>query len=470
MGRTKSINRKKKKAKGGGDHLAPSPELVDDLINTLPDCLIQSILSLLPLKDAARASLVSTRWHRLWTSAPLCIDDSSLHRQPYALALGSVNVWCRRAVIDVISNHQGPIRSCRLTRFDHPLFHVTVGGLLKILNDKHIQELSLSFSNLHAKTGYLLPSTFFSCNTLLKLNLYFCCLPKIVSLPIFPKIKEVVLTFVSINDSFITLFLSSPSLEKLHLYKCSGYQCIVISSPNLMELVVKDQARLFGHVKEVTVEHAPNLKSLVLSETATMGTFLKIKHAPKLTLLGFICLDLVNLQIDDSTFKRESRSSDIVLCGPRTVLPSVKSLAVRVNFSDEKQLLLMSSILHCFPFLETLDVKLVNRMTANEINMESLWVEEGPFSFLNHLKQVTLKGFSEHRAVVTFANFLILNALVLKEIALLCSTVDLCYKKNWFEKRCHELRYKERASPLKIEFLEDWGAHPKFASWNLVLD
>ncbi|KAJ1699462.1 hypothetical protein LUZ63_007974 [Rhynchospora breviuscula] len=457
--------------KGSGDHLSSGSSLVDDPINSLSDCLIQSILSLLPLKDAARASLVSTRWHTLWTSAPLCIDDSSLHLQPsVSSASRSENVWCRQAVFDIISKHQGPIRSCRFTRFDHPLFHVTVDSLLKILVDKHIQELSLSFSNWHAKTGFLLPDSFFSCKTLLKLNLYICGLPKIVSMPIFPKIKEVVLTSVSLDDSFITHLLSSPSLEKLHLYKCTGYQLIVVSSPNLMELVVTDQARLFGHVKEVAIESAPNLKNLVLSETATMGTFVSIKHAPKLALLGFICLDLVKLQIGGGIFKRESRSSDIVLCGPRTLLPSVKSLAVRVNFSDEKQILLMSSILQCFPFLETLDVKLVNRMTVNETNMEALWVEGGPFSFLNFLKQVTLKGFSEHRAVVAFANFLILNALVLKEIALLCSTVDLCYKKNWVEERCCELRYKERSSHLKIEFLEDWGSHPKFASWNLVLD
>ncbi|KAJ4793498.1 F-box/RNI-like/FBD-like domains-containing protein [Rhynchospora pubera] len=472
MERINSINREKKKMKGIGDHHSSGSPLVDDPINSLSDCLIESILSLLPLKDAARASLVSTRWRTLWTSAPLCIDDSSLHRQPSAFStLRSENAWCRQAVFDIISKHQGPIQSCRLTRFDHPLFHVTVDRLLKILVDKHIQQLSLSFSNWRAKTGYLLPDSFFSCKTLLKLKLYICCLPKIVSPPIFPRIKEVVLTSVSLlDDSFITHLLSSSSLEKLHIYKCTGYQCIVVSSPNLMELVVTDRARLFGNVKEVTIESAPNLKNLVLSETATMGTVVSIKHAPKLALLGFICLDLVKLQIGGGTFKRESRSSDIVLCGPRTLLPSVKSLAVIVNFSDEKQILLMSSILQCFPFLETLDVKLVNRMTVNETNMEAVWVEGGPFSFLNHLKQVTLKGFSEHRAVVAFANFLILNALVLKEIALLCSTVDLCYKKNWVEERCRELRYKERSSPLKIEFLEDWVSHPKFAAWNLVLD
>ena len=41
-------------------------ELVDR-ISALPDDLIVSIVSLLPLKEAAATSVLSTRWHHIWT-------------------------------------------------------------------------------------------------------------------------------------------------------------------------------------------------------------------------------------------------------------------------------------------------------------------------------------------------------------------------------------------------------------------
>ncbi|KAF0917823.1 hypothetical protein E2562_021492 [Oryza meyeriana var. granulata] len=49
-----------------------------DQIRRLPDCLLITILSLLPLDAAARTAALSRRWRSLWLSAPLRLLDSSL--------------------------------------------------------------------------------------------------------------------------------------------------------------------------------------------------------------------------------------------------------------------------------------------------------------------------------------------------------------------------------------------------------
>ncbi|KAK5812227.1 hypothetical protein PVK06_027648 [Gossypium arboreum] len=48
-----------------------------DNINELPDELLISILARMPMKEAARTSVLSRRWKKLWTSHPYLVFDGS---------------------------------------------------------------------------------------------------------------------------------------------------------------------------------------------------------------------------------------------------------------------------------------------------------------------------------------------------------------------------------------------------------
>ncbi|KAK1611349.1 hypothetical protein QYE76_035022 [Lolium multiflorum] len=84
-----------------------------DRLNGLHDDLLRQIIVHLPFTDAARTSLLASRWRHLWRSTPLVIDDAHL----------PVPARATSAVAGFLANDPGPfatvrLRNCRFTSLD----------------------------------------------------------------------------------------------------------------------------------------------------------------------------------------------------------------------------------------------------------------------------------------------------------------------------------------------------------------
>ncbi|KAJ3671762.1 hypothetical protein LUZ60_007841 [Juncus effusus] len=332
--------------------------------------LLITILSLLPLKDAARCSVLSRRWRSLWPATPLIhLDDASLNlEEPKSSrkrksARGSSSSsssrdeesWCRQAFFDIIAAHQAPVKSCRVSRFDHPIFYPTVDLMIRNLMNKGLQFLALSFSSVYSnsKFGYKLPNFLLSYANLKQLDLYFCQIPDLSYSSVFPNLVVVSMRFVNLNDKFMACLLSSClNLEFMKLHHCTGLQTIKISSPKLRIFILNDNFRAFSCTKELIIQEAPNLEHLMLGENTTKATNVTVSNAPKLQKLGFICLSLTEFRIGEAWFRIDDLSN---LLGS-TIMGRVKSIAIKMNFNDEKHKSIFLSLLEFFPCLESLSI------------------------------------------------------------------------------------------------------------------
>ncbi|EHA8590882.1 F-box/FBD/LRR-repeat protein [Cocos nucifera] len=282
---------------GGGVGEGDGP----DFISLLPDCiLITHILSLLPAKECARTSILSSRWRHVWTLVPLHLDDFALRREKFpdrqskeAWGWHDDRDWCVRAVNQILSVHRGPIPSFHVPRFyiDLPILN----GWLQTLAQRGIQYLNLTSCD---SVNQLTPS-FLGCKTIraLKLTNFHFLEPPVTHQPIFVNVKELILWGVGLTDETVHHLLSSClALQLLSLFMCSGLRRLRISSPSIRIL------KLYSNypVEDVIVEDAPDLERMMLYDASMRCITADILNAPK---VEFIYVHLKNFELAQTRFE-----------------------------------------------------------------------------------------------------------------------------------------------------------------------
>ncbi|XP_008798331.2 F-box/FBD/LRR-repeat protein At1g13570-like [Phoenix dactylifera] len=459
---------RKKKGKIVSDsepHLSGGVAAADglDLFGLLPDCLIVSILSLLPIEDSVRTSILSTRWRHLWTLAPLrLLDDSALRsermkhialRTAHQEQWRAMEGWRVQAIGRVLSAHAGPIQICRLSCL---YFHVSLlDGWIQTLIRKGIQDLALLIPM--EKRFYLVPPFLITCQSLQSLELCYCRFPKPTHpRPYLVNLRALKLKWSLVTDAAVHEILSScPALQSLALVHCAGLRRIHLRSPVLCSMTLDDYAE---EVEELFVVDAPNLECLMLGKSTTTRTRVKVGNAPKLELLGFVDMSIRMLELGSTCFQQS------MLSKLSTLVHSLKKLAVRVNFNDDLQAHTLFDLLRCFPCLETLDVLIVDMDNYDEPDLED-WELHGSCDCLDHhLKSVTLKGFLGQRTDLGFANFLIEKARVLKVMIL----ISVCaWKEGWVETKQQDMSLQNKASVnAEVVFVKEKHENNRFQPWS----
>lgn len=233
---------------------AAAEPLPPDLISLLPDCILGTIVSLLPHKAGARTAVLSRRWRHIWQSVPLDLsldcDDSDL----YAVTGRTISL--------LLSSRRGPIRSVRAM--------ILGGPWAREDHDAWVQ--ALARADVHDALTVLFPTDrvfltvpFFQLakHYLRCLELHGCRLD-VAAAPGhahgLPRLHSLNLTNVDVSEASLHRILDGcTALRDLTLFRIHGLRRLVLRSRTLSTLSIGPHIPM----DELSFADALNLESIV---------------------------------------------------------------------------------------------------------------------------------------------------------------------------------------------------------------
>ncbi|KAK3156198.1 hypothetical protein QOZ80_2AG0104150 [Eleusine coracana subsp. coracana] len=291
--------------------------------------------------------------------------------------------------------------------------------------------------------GLGLPAALFNCTSLCHLFLGAWVFPDTTKLPrgaSFPNLQQLSLGAVTMEDEDLEFVLAaSPVLEILSIMGGMERAHLRLASRSL-----KCAQFCLSSFHELTVVDTPCLERLFLWRCLPhhRGIKLRIGHAPKLNMLGYLEPGMHILEIGNTLIKPGTMPS------PRTTVPSVQMLSLRLHFAIRNEGKMLPSFLRCFPNVDTLCIEvkpslasihftwhlhyrhhsastlqkylwtLINQLAVGTLN-EKFWQETGTIECIcSHLKVLLLREFQGEQSELDFLMFVAENVLVLEDMVL----------------------------------------------------
>ncbi|CAA7028048.1 unnamed protein product [Microthlaspi erraticum] len=243
-GRRRRQRRRKKpsrrKNKGARDSINRG-----DFISSLPNDILQHILSFIPTSYAIRTSVLSKRWRHVWYDTPsLYIED----RTPNVRGINQTLTYYRAPKIVSFHLHVG--------LYDN--YTQQIDSWIEFAISRNVQNLSVKF---YSYREYRFPDFFYRCSSIKQLSV------EIMSyIDMFPKCKvsweslrNLSLRNCRLLDESIAKILSGcPKLESLTLRYCRLLESLDLSkSPSLTRLEIH---RAYGGPRKIVAPHIRYLR------------------------------------------------------------------------------------------------------------------------------------------------------------------------------------------------------------------
>ncbi|GJX13990.1 F-box/FBD/LRR-repeat protein-like protein [Tanacetum coccineum] len=182
-----------------------------DIISTMHEDIIDSILTRLPIRDALRTSILSRRWRYCWMSMPkVKFDAETFFKDKQMEKYKLVN-----AVFHVLLLHKGPILELDLRVGELDMVSEFHQIILHLSRSNHVQMLTFEILTDHY---WKLPSVFFTLQGLECLAILNCVFEPPLMFNGFNRLSQVLFSHVEISPKSLLHFLSScPLLEVVTL-------------------------------------------------------------------------------------------------------------------------------------------------------------------------------------------------------------------------------------------------------------
>ncbi|KAL1829854.1 hypothetical protein ACET3Z_008266 [Daucus carota] len=375
----------------------------DNNISDLPQNIIEKILTKIPIRDAVKASILSTKWRYQWTAMTLLvcdeIPDGSLDDQKAA------EIRLANFVTQFLLLHDGPIHKFKVTT-SYLRMSTDIDQWLRVISRKDIEELSLG-GNWICINSIPTPSHLFSCQGLTRLKLCKFVVKPPLKFQGFPCLKYLNLIHCTVSREVIENLISGCPLLEEFKFRNMDELVLSVRAPNMKHLI------LDGNFRDVYLEYIPILVSLSIIFFKTWEDEILVK---------------VPLTYDSVKF--------IELGG--------------INFEDMNAVLYALNLILKSPNIEELQISEASKNVHRKAAGLDFWEKQCPSDFtFKHLKVVKMTEVSrEHE--IEFLKFVLGRSLVLQTM-----NVSPPYNRRGLMSIVNEVLSLGKAFPnVEIKFLD----------------
>ncbi|XP_074274748.1 F-box/FBD/LRR-repeat protein At1g13570-like [Silene latifolia] len=406
-----------------------------DYFSNAPDIVIDKILESMPIRMAARTSVLSKQWRHAWLSLEKLNFDAGF----WAVTKDNSNVDWRKGsqiISGILLCHSGPVHEFDLNlpceacmTYRHWISFLSKNGVRKIV-----------IRNCYLKMAITTP--IFWCSELVHLELSaFNLNPPPTDFIGFPNLKHLVLAEVKFitQSSFSSLIGNCRMLETLKLVNWSGMDHIVIDAPSLQTLVLNGdfQSLAFGNLRSLK-SISVCLKTMPKNHTTTVATIDAVNLLASSCQLRYIKFDghLCKLFAAGGNI----RSSSVTFNNLHGLCLSNLDLS---NFDAFRYLL---SMVECCPYIKKLDISVISSQNVGQNIVDFNYNYK-----LDHLREVIISGITGSSAELKLVEYLLAISTVLENLFLKCGKLGIDSKL----KMSSALMGFPRASPkARLLFLE----------------
>ncbi|KAL3514096.1 hypothetical protein ACH5RR_026813 [Cinchona calisaya] len=402
-----------------------------DLISLLPDEVLVFILSLLTIKEAARTSVLSSRWMNLWKYTRRLDFNASkslerLERKPEMLESERhkyVN-WVNR----VLQLHEGLTLDEFSLYFDLDIsYQDVIDRWLEYAFRRKVQRLELNLLlNCIFLRDWLECCDFPDClldlnNGLSKEQIHLDSsaigLSKLIE---FGSLRELCLKGVNVTGEVIESFLHNcPLLERLE----------VVGSGKLVNLLVSGSSLMLKHLEIQLCHNAKSVKICDCNNLVSLGIF----QAENLVLMNLPMLAEVSVggnlpNFWSHVFAQLSRfhsklellqlkdyvPQNIMMLRDFPQLSQVKVWVIDTGAYYDNSLMGLTSLIKACPFLHKFVLKLLWAVPVKK-DREN---EKGAKCTLEHLREIELAGYYGRTSDAELLMYFIENAVTLEKIVI----------------------------------------------------
>ncbi|KAL9238328.1 hypothetical protein vseg_012763 [Gypsophila vaccaria] len=398
-------------------------EASTDLICSMPAIVTDKILKNLPLSIAAKMSILSRTWRRIWLSCNYLVFDEAFWDE--FCKSDECFDWQKGSNIisNILCHHKGHIYSIHIVLRPENATHLVdknmcVSRWLSLISRACPKKIVLINWASEWSTLVFMPSYIFHCTQLTRLKLQcFVLNASPFDFKGFPHLRSLELFYLKFNhgiDMVWSLVAKCPCLISLSLYHCLGMEIINVDAPGIEKLIVR------GAFVSLSLKNAPRLRDVSLCSVVSEMNDTETVVATINSLANSYELRCLSIEENLSKFLAAGGINR-----PLSVaFNHLQRLCLtELKLSDPDVFCFALAMVESCPYIKDLEISTTYDSDAVELTHDYCYDKSDDYKLCS-LHTVKITGITGSNAELKLIEFVLAISVVLEKLFFKCEALD----------------------------------------------